>query len=471
MYKRTIQLCFFLCILFSGPNSHADVSPVVIQTDFKLGAWQPLPEDKIKSASVDSALGEISKTRRFAFFTRPQPGLKMGSLSISIKLVEAAQTATVSILLQQLDGESISSTHSESLNNKNYDGIYKQFQKAGEMAGRKIVKILESRPANITNIDVHPRDQARIRYLETQIMSINNRIIQQPDNDSSRSEAKLEFIVNELSSMRSAYTELAKKEDITKQGVKIDKVLSEVGELSMKIDNKPTTQINVKQHYTIDNPLLGQNKISAKSEPGQDDEKAHKLYNEAQQFKRSKAYRKAEFNLLKAMRLTISSGLSALILDELNYSLPMFEAQALAIDLGRNFQLYSQSGKDKIILGRIESIYNKALINNQHDFQRTREIQQKLDQHHTTSNAMDAVVSTQNKSHAHTIHMYMQQKRMMLGEYPDKNGFKELIKQAGLKFDVLSYKISDDKYSAKLSSVSGGVFSLKLNDYGRSEVE
>ena len=37
--------------------------------------------------------------------------------------------------------------------------------------------------------------------------------------------------------MRSAYADLAKKEDIQKQGVKIDKVLSEVGVLNKKIDN------------------------------------------------------------------------------------------------------------------------------------------------------------------------------------------------------------------------------------------
>lgn len=471
MFKRTKQLYLFLFLLLSGINSQADVSPVVIQTSFKIGAWQPLPEDKIKSASVDSALSEISKTRRFAYFTRSQQGLKTGTLNINIKLVEAAETATVSILLQQLDGESISSTHSESLKNKNFDGIYKQFQKAGEMAGKKIVKILESRPHKVTKVKIHPRDQARIRYLETQIININNKIIQQADNGSVRSEAKLEFIVNELSSMRGAYADLAKKEDIVKQGVKIDKVLSEVGELNKKIDNKKSTQINVNQSYTIENPLLGKNKISAKSEPGRDDEKAQQLYNEAQNYKRSKDYRKAEYNLLKAMRLSISSGLSSLILDELNYSLPMFEAQSLAIDLGRNFQKYSQSGKDKVMLSQINSIYNKALVNNQHDFQRTRVIQQKLDQHHTTSNAMDAVVSAQNKNNAHTINVYMRQKMAMQGKYPDKDEFKELLKHAGLRYNVLSYKASADKYTAKLSSESGTVFSLKVNDYGQLELD
>ncbi|RDH85922.1 MAG: hypothetical protein DIZ80_00145 [endosymbiont of Galathealinum brachiosum] len=470
MFKRTHQLCLFLFILLSSVNSQANVSPVVLQTSFKIGAWQPLPENKIKSASVDSALSEISKTRRFAFFTSSQQGLKTGTLKISIKLVEAAETATVSILLQQVEGESVSSTHSESLKNKDFDGIYKQFQKAGEMAGKKIVKTLESHPQAVANIKVHPRDQARIRYLESQIININNKIIQQPENDSVRSEAKLEFILNELSSMRNAYADLAKKEDIQKQGVKIDKVLTEVGALSKKIDNKPSTQINVNQSYVIENPLLGQNKISGKAEPGRDDEKAQQLYNESQDFKRSKKYRKAEYNLLKAMRLSISSDLSSLILDELNYSLPMFEAQALAIDLGRDFQKYSRTGKDKIMLSQINTIYKKALKNNQHDFQRTREIQQKLDQHHTTSHAMNAVVSSQYKMHAHTIHMYMRQNQAMMGEYPDKQKFKELLKQAGLRYEVISYQVSADKYTARLNSGSGGGFSLKVDEYGQLEV-
>lgn len=116
-------------------NLQAEISAVVIETDYQPGAWQPLPEDKIKAASVDSALSEISKTKYFAFFTVPQENLKMGLLQIRIKLVESAQTATVSILLRQPDGASISSTHSESLKNLYYDEIYKRFQKAGKVAG------------------------------------------------------------------------------------------------------------------------------------------------------------------------------------------------------------------------------------------------------------------------------------------------------------------------------------------------
>ena len=470
MSKSIYQLYFIILVSLFSMGLQAEISPVVLQTNFKMGAWQPLPEDKIKSASVDSALSEISKTKRFAFFTTPQSGLKTGTLKISIQLVEAAETATVSILLLQADGVSISSTHSESLKNKSFDGIYRQFQKAGEMSGKKIVKILDSRPITVSNLKIHPRDQARIRYLESQIISINSNIIQKAGAGTVRSEAKLEFILNELSSMKNAYADLANKEDIRKQSVKIDEVLTEVGALSKKMDKNPSTQINVNQSYVIENPLLGQNKISSKAEAGRDDAKAQKLYGEAQELKRSKAYRKAEFNLLKAMRLSISNDLSSLILDELNYSLPMFEAQALAIDLGRNFQKYSRFGKDKIMLSQISSIYNKALRNNQHDFQRTREIQQRLDQHHTTSNAMDAAMSAQNRNHAHTIHVHMQQNQMMMGEYPDKQKFKVLLKRAGLRYDVISYQASADKYTAKLSSTSGSVLNLRVDDYGRLEV-
>ena len=471
MFKSINQLYFILLISLFNVGLQAEILPVVLETSFKIGAWQPLPEDKIKSASVDSALGELSKAKRFAFFNTPQPGLKTGTLKISIKLVEAAETATVSILLQQADGVSISSTHSESLKNKSFDGIYKQFQKAGEMAGQKIVKILESRPNTVSSLKIHPRDQARIRYLESQIISINSNIIQKSGGNAVRSEAKLEFILNELSSMKNSYAELAKKEDIRKQGVKIDKVLTEVGALSDKIDKNPSTQINVNQSYVIENPLLGQKKISGKAEAGRDDAKAQILYSEAQELKRSKDYRKAEFNLLKAMRLSISSDLSSLILDELNYTLPMFEAQAIAIDLGRDFQKYSRTGKDKIMLSQISSIYKKALKNNQHDFQRTREIQQRLDQHHSTSNAMDAAVSAQNRNYAHTIHIHMQQNQMMMGEYPDKQKFKVLLKRAGLRYEVISYQATADKYTAKLSSTSGGVISLRVDEYGRLEVD
>ena len=470
MLKSNLQLCVFLITAHTSFNLQASISPVVIDSYFKIGSWQPLPEDKIKSAAVESALSEVSKTKRFAFFTSPQPNIKTGKLRITINLVEAAETATVSILLQQANGVSISSTHSESLKNQGFDGIYKRFQKAGSMAGMKLVTTYNSRIPLVIEQKVSQGDQTRVNYLENQIISINNNIIKQSDNNPVRSEAKLEFILSELQSIKNEYDKLAKKEDIHKQGVKIDKVLNEVGELNKRIDNKPSTQINVKQNYVIENALIGKTKISDQSSPGRDDAKAKQLYDDAMALKPYKKYNEAEKKLQHAMKMSISSGLSSLILDELNYSLPMFEAQSIAIDLGRNFQAYSKSGQHKKMLDRITFLYKTALKNNQHDFQRTRQIQQRLDQHLNTGQAMSAALSVQSKSNAYMVHRFMQQTQMMQGEYPDRQEFVELLNNRRLRYEVISYKTDGNKYSAKLRSSSGDVFDLKVNDHGELTV-
>ncbi len=452
-------------------NAQADISPVVIQSVYKMGDWRPLPEDKIKSAAVDSALAEISKTKMFAFFTAKQPGIETGSLQITVHLVEEAETATVSIFLQQANGISVSSTHSESLKSQLYDGIYKRFQLAGSTAGKKIATILESRKIEPSNKNIPGADQKRINYLENQIISINNKIIQQSGNDSVRNEAKLEYILSELKSINSNYENLAKKEDIHKQNIKLDKVLDEVGQLNTKIDNKPVAQINVKQNYVIENVLTGQNQFAKSGKSGRDEGKARRLYDQAQEFKQNKEYRKAEAALQQALPLQVSSGLSSLILDELNYALPMFEAQSLAIDLGGNFQSYSKKGKHTAMLNRITTIYKTALKNNQQNFQRTRAIQAALDQHMTTSSAMSAAMSAQSRSNAYTVHQYMKMEYMMEGKYPSEKDFGTLLKRYNLRYKVLSYKSSTDKYSAKLQATAGDVINLSVDADGDVTVD
>lgn len=464
MSKAKAKLSLVLLIFLAGFNVQADISPVVIETVFEIGNWQPLPEDKIKSAAVDSALSEISKTKRFAFFTSRQPGLKTGTLKITVHLVEEAETATVSILLQQIDGVSVSSTHSESLKSQLYDGIYKRFQLAGSTAGKKMVKVLESQMVANANQTVPAKDQRRVDYLESQIIEINKNIMQLTGNSSIRIEAKLEYILSELKSIHNSHNELAKKEDIQKQGVKIDKVLDEVGQLNKKMDNKPVTQINVKQNYVIENVLTGQSKIPGAGQSGRDEDKARQLYNESQELKQNKEYRKAEDRLQQALRLTISSGLSSLILDELNYALPMFEAQSTAIVLGGNFQAYAKTGQHTVMLDRITSLYKTTLKNNQQNFQRTRAIQAALDQHLNTSSAMFAAISAQNKIYAYEVHRYMEMEYMMEGKYPDKKKFSSLLKQYHLRYKVLSYQVSGKKYSAKLQASAGDILKLSVDN-------
>jgi len=470
MIKTQVKLSLILLALCSL-NVQAYISPVVVETVFKMGNWQPLPEDKIRSAAVDSALSEISKTKRFAFFTSSQPGMKTGTLKITIHLVEEAETATVSIMLRQANGVSVSSTHSESLKSQYYDGIYKRFQLAGTTAGKKMVKILESKIVPASNRAVPGKDKRRVDYLENQIININKNILQQTGNGAIRSEAKLEYILSELKSIRESYDNLAKKEDIRKQGVKIDKVLDEVGQLNKKIDNKPVTQINVKQSYVIENPLAGQSKLPSSGKTGRDEDRARKLYDDAQNLKQKKEYKKAENKLQQALRLNISSGLSSLILDELNYALPMFEAQSTAIVLGGNFQAYAKTGQHTVMLNRIETLYKTALKNNQQNFQRTQTIQAALDQHLNTSQAMSSVLSVQNKMRGHELHRFMKMEYMMKGEYPGEEEFNAMLKRYNMRFEVLSYEVSKNNYSAELQASAGEILTINGDENGELTIE
>ena len=471
MFKINIKLILIVITTLVGLDVQAVISPVVIETVFEMGAWRPLPKDKIISASADTALSEISKSKQFAFFTSSQPDMKAGSLRITIHLVEEAETATVSILLRQLNGISISSTHSESLQSQSYDGIYKKFQTAGRVAGQKIVKILKSQAGPPKQRVVATQDRNRVKYLEDQIISINNKIRSQTGNRTIRSEAKLEHILNELKSIKVSYTDLAKKEDIQKQSVKIDKVLDEVGQLSRKIDDKPVTQINVKQSYVIENPLTGRSKIPVSTKTGRDEDNARQLYDESQSLKQYKKYRKAEDKLQQALRLSTSSGLSSLILDELNYGLPMFEAQATAIELGGDFQAYARKNQHTKMLDRITTLYKKALKNNKKNFQRTLTIQAALDQHLNTRQAMASAMSVQNKMNGHTVHRYMEMEYMTRGEYPDKKQFSTLLKRYNLRYKVLAYQSSNKKYNAILQASAGGILNIRIDENGELTVE
>ena len=475
MFKTKAKLSLIVLISFTGfltgTNVQAQISPVVVETVFEMGSWRPLPKEKIRSASVDTALSEISKTKQFAFFMSQQPGLKTGNLKITVHLVEEAETATVSILLQQVNGISVSSTHSESLQSQLYDGIYKKFQSAGRIAGKKLVEVLESQKDSGKRRVIAAQDRDRVLYLENQIISINQKILSQTGNRTIRSEAKLEHILNELKTIKVSYADLAKKEDIRKQGVKIDKVLDEVGQLSKKIDDKPVTQINVQQNYVISNPLIGQAKIPQAVESGRDDVSARQLYDEAQKLKQKKKYKKAEKNLSQALSLSTSSSLNSLIMDELNYGLPMFEAQSTAIELGGNFQSYAKKGEDKKMLNRITYLYETALINNKQDFQRTRTIQAALDQHLNTSQAMSTAMSVQGKMKGHQIHQFMRVEYMMNGRYPDKKEFGTLLKRHRIKFKVVSYNPSSDKYTAVLQASAGQYINMSVDDSGELTVE
>jgi len=461
-----LRILFTLFLYLISLPLQASVTPVVLETRFKIGSWQPLPEEKIKQAAVDSALQEISQSRRFAFFKNASRHSSSGHLRITIDLIEAAEIARVSISLDLPGKESLYSTHSESLKNLYYDGIYKKFQRAGKLSGQKLVRILNQKIPEDNRASLSQRDSTRIDYLSKQIINLNSKIINLSDqNKSSRTEAELKRILAEIQSINSLYKNLASKQDMQKQDKKLDRVIDEVSQINSKLENTPGNRITVNQNYTLQNPLSGQTAIPAGNTPGSDEKRAQTLYNSAQELKRSQQYNAARNTLQQAISLDISAELRSLILDELNYALPVFEAQALAIDLGRNFQAWQQTGKDRQISDRITQLYQQVLKNNQHDFQRTRQIQAMLDQHLNTRNAMDAVVSSQNRAYLAMLRRRIQQSYMMQGKYPDKQAFVDMIKRSGLNFQVLAYHADKENFTARLKAADGSITSLNNREW------
>jgi len=455
MLKNIIRLLVFYTLVVSF-STYGSVYPVVINTEYKPGNWQPLPAEKIKQAAAYTALQEISSSKRFAFFQNQPKNIKAGRLQIKINLVEAAETATVNISLLVPGQASLYATHSSSLSNLYYDGIYRQFQRAGTEAGKKLIRRYLAKYPETVNRNMDRRLSSEIIRLNSQLTQINNNIIHQTNMISTlQNESSLKEILKDYEKI-DRVIEVLKKQD-----VKLDTIIDEVGQINRKIDQAPKTQVNINQKYILENAVTGQNKIPAADQKGPDEHMAQQLYNRAQKHKRNANYREAVKLLKKAVALRTSIGLKTLISDELFYQLPMFEAQAIAIDLGRNFQKYSQQNIHKQKLDRIRELYEFALANNQNDFQRTRQIQQALDQHINTSRAMTATLSVQARSNFTMIHQQMEEQMMMRGEYPDKQQFERMLRDFRQPHKLISYKTKKYTYQAKLRAPDGRVIQLK----------
>lgn len=455
---KVLSKVLLLVSLYYSFTVYAAVYPVVINTEYKPGGWQPLPAEKIKQAAAFSALQEISASKRFAFFKNKPKGISAGILHITISLVEEAEIVTVNISLSVPGQATLYSTHSASLANQYYDGIYRQFQHTGTEAGKKIVKqYLKKYSANKINTN-DKRYIFEINRLNNELIQINKRIINQSAGSNSlQIESKLKIIVKDLDKIDRLTAALEK------QDTKLDTIIDEVGQINQKIDQTPRTQVNINQKYILENALSGQNSIPGSEEKGLDEHKAQELYNRAQKYKRNSKYQKAEQLLKQAIDLRISAGLRALISDELFYQLPMFEAQAIAIDLGRNFQKYSSQNLHKQKLNRIRKLYEFALDNNQNNFERMSKIQQALDQHINTSRAMSATLSVQSRSNLRIVHQYMEQYMMTRGKYPDKKEFQRILRDVRQPHKLISYKAGGYEYSAKLRAPDGRVVEL-MND-------
>ncbi len=453
--QKLLSLVFGIILLLSF-KVHADIVPVIIKTEYKPGSWQPLPSDKIKQAAAFTALQEISASKRFAFFKHKQEDIRYGYLLINIHLVEAAQTATVNISLSLPDQATLFSTHSESLKDHYYDAIYKKFQLAGTIAGQNLVnKYLEDAPST-DKIYGNKNITQTIKQLSDRITQINDLIIKQNiEDDDPKYELRLSYLLTQFNQVNIA---------LENQDSKLDSLIDEINMMNNKFDQQPAAQVNINQKFILQNPSTGKSYIPSPSQKGIDEEKAQKLYNNAQQAKRNSDYIGAKKLLNQAYKLRISDELKTLIADELFYHLPMFEAQAQQIELGSNFQQYASNNRHLEMLRHIRSLYEEALAKNQHDFQRVTIIQSALDQHINSSRAMNSVLAFQNKANFTIVRLQMKEARMMLGRYPDKDEFEVYLQQMRISYQLISYQADEDSYQAKLKSPAGKVITIMGGD-------
>lgn len=457
--KSIVLILFFLCSL----PAQANILPVVVETNYQEGRWQPLPSEKIKTAAADSALQEISATKQFAFFKNKPKNINSGFLSVTIHLIEDAQIVSVHISLNQPDKASMVATHSESIKNLYYDGIYQQFKRAGTQAAKKLItnliKISPEKPDMKSNNPL----KYQIDQLNNELVNINQQIIKQNNiTQTIQNEFELTSVLRKLNKLDQVIGSL------DKQDKKLDIIIDEVSQLNQNIKQQPRQQVNINQKYILENSITGQNTIPTPPHEGPNENQAQVMYNQAQILKRDTKYRDAETLLNKALKLDISAELKTLIADELYYQLPMFEAQSIAIDLGRNFKKYASANQHHEKLNRIRDRYEYALGKNQHNFQRTRKIQQMLDQHINTSRAMSASISIQSQVNFRMIHQQMEQRMMMSGHYPDKNSFEKILQQSRIPHSLISYKTDKYGYRAKFKSLDGRMISIKSN---RSDFE
>lgn len=452
------NIVLFSLIMFLSGVSQASVQAVVIVSEYKPGSWQPLPADKIEQAAVYSALQEISVSKHFAFFQNKPKGIVAGELIINVTLVEAAQTASVNISLALPNQATIYTTHSASLKNLYYDGIYNQFKLAGKVAGEKLIIAYNKKYPSTKKVHTDKIVVNTINRLDKRLTEINKMVFQQTNIiNTIKNESRLKAVIKEYNKIERVFLALEKQDS------KLDTIINEVSQINKKIDQTPVTQVNVNQKYILENAVTGQSSIPQPGKKGIDDAKAQGLYSRAQKEKRNSKYHKAEKLLTKALGLRTSPELKTLISDELFYHLPLFEAQAIAINLGRDFQKYSSQNKHTKMLNRIRSRYEFALANNQNNFQRTLNIQQALDQHINTSRAMSATLSVQARSNFIMIHRQMQERMMFEGQFPDKSVFEKMLVSSRLKHKVLTYDTKKYGYNASLRSPNGQVLQLEYD--------
>ena len=127
-----VFLSFSLALLFS--LSAAAVTPVILKTAFHNHDWVPLTKTEMKSAAVDPALEELTRAKMLAIVSRSKTDKNAGELTVDVSLVEAAESAKVTITYRAKGIPTQVTSSAVNLHGLDHQGIFKALVRAGPIA-------------------------------------------------------------------------------------------------------------------------------------------------------------------------------------------------------------------------------------------------------------------------------------------------------------------------------------------------
>lgn len=140
---KLLILVFSFIIIFPINSDARTAKKVLINTQFRNKNWFPLTKKEMKSAAVDTALEELTRSNLIEVVSKNSEG----SINLVIALVEGAATGKITIEFKAKGLSSIVTTASISLDNLKKVNIYNALEKIGRKAGKKMrIQLLEVIP-------------------------------------------------------------------------------------------------------------------------------------------------------------------------------------------------------------------------------------------------------------------------------------------------------------------------------------
>jgi len=453
MKKLFILIPLYLAAMVG--TVEAKVIPLIIKSTFTNDIWFPLPVEQMKAAAVDTALTKISSTKKFAFlYESEDKSVKPGLLSLSVTLVEPAESAklTIKLNLPENNGTYVSSS-SVSLRNKDHKQIFETLEQLGTAAADQ----LNLSASEIESIDTSDNQSNKI-YNE--IMSLNINVIELHKSIGNSGAAshnktihtrlgKLDTIINKLDE----HHNYVKKNDKL-QNRKLDSIYTELQKLNIGT-NTGNSPPEGKELTPFDLKLLP-------------------IINTAVKLKYKKDFTGAKNILSKVVN---TKGISKLfrkaVEEELLINLPLYEADTKKTELSYAFIDQVKGDKYKRTVGRITSLYESVLKLPDVLFKKRVEIKQKLDSMMISADSMGAAVKFMRKNDLHNLKTMLRvhmQRRMMIGSRgdnsfcPDEDQLTDVFKTANLNvFKFKSITESGDWCELNLTDGSNNYKLIKFN--------